>query len=160
MHAGGLRLDAELVLDRHAAHVVALAQRAVLVRQELGHDEAGDALGAGGRPGRAGQHEVDDVLGHVVLAKDLLATDFTIDESRIRGPILIGDMHTRVARAYEFADLSDYSFVDRLKIRAADLAFYLLINLIGLTARFEVIGWENHEKARGEWRSADLRLLA
>src|ERR1041384_8570282 len=52
----------------------------------------------------------------------------------------------RVNRAYEFADLSDYSFKDRLLIRAADLAFYLLINLIGLTARFEVIGWENHEQ--------------
>jgi lysophospholipid acyltransferase (LPLAT)-like uncharacterized protein len=55
-------------------------------------------------------------------------------------------MQERVERAYEFADLSDYSFKDRLSIRAADLAFYLLIRLIGLTARFEVIGWENHEK--------------
>ena len=53
----------------------------------------------------------------------------------------------RVNRAYEFADLSDYSFKQRLLIRAADLAFYLLINLIGLTARFEVIGWENHDAA-------------
>jgi lysophospholipid acyltransferase (LPLAT)-like uncharacterized protein len=49
-------------------------------------------------------------------------------------------------RAYEFADLSGYSFKDRLLIRAADLVFYSLINLIGMTARFEVIGWENHEK--------------
>jgi lysophospholipid acyltransferase (LPLAT)-like uncharacterized protein len=54
---------------------------------------------------------------------------------------------TRVNRAYEFADLSEYSFKDRMLIRAADLSFYLLINFIGLTARFEVIGWENHEKA-------------
>src|ERR1044071_4434689 len=54
---------------------------------------------------------------------------------------------TRVNRAYEFADLSDYSFKDRLLIRAADLVFYVLINLIGLTARFEVVGWENHDKA-------------
>jgi lysophospholipid acyltransferase (LPLAT)-like uncharacterized protein len=54
--------------------------------------------------------------------------------------------HTRVNRAYEIADLSDYSFKDRLLIRIADLVFYLLINLIGLTARFEVIGWENHEQ--------------
>jgi lysophospholipid acyltransferase (LPLAT)-like uncharacterized protein len=52
-----------------------------------------------------------------------------------------------VRRVYEFADLSDYSFMDRLKIRAADLVFYLLINVIGTTARFEVVGWENHEKA-------------
>jgi lysophospholipid acyltransferase (LPLAT)-like uncharacterized protein len=58
-----------------------------------------------------------------------------------------GFSHARVNRAYEFADLSDYSFKDRLMIRGADLVFYLLINLIGLTARFDVIGWENHEKA-------------
>ena len=53
----------------------------------------------------------------------------------------------RVDRAYEFADLADYSFKDRLMIRFADAVFYLLINIIGLTARFEVIGWENHDKA-------------
>ena len=50
-------------------------------------------------------------------------------------------------RVYEFADLSDYSFSERLKIRTADLMFYLLIKLIGVTARFEVVGWENHDKA-------------
>ena len=53
----------------------------------------------------------------------------------------------RVNRAYEFADLSDYSFKDRFLIKAADLVFYVLINLIGLTARFDVVGWENHEQA-------------
>src|SRR5689334_5621987 len=57
-------------------------------------------------------------------------------------------IQTRVNRAYEFADLSDYSFKQRLLIRGADLAFYLLITFIGLTARFEVIGWENHDKAQ------------
>ena len=53
----------------------------------------------------------------------------------------------RVDRAYQFADLIDYSFKDRFLIRAADLVFYVLIKLIGLTAKFEVVGWENHEKA-------------
>jgi lysophospholipid acyltransferase (LPLAT)-like uncharacterized protein len=53
----------------------------------------------------------------------------------------------RVNRAYEFADLSEYSLKDRIMIRAADMVFYILINLIGLTARFEVIGWENHDEA-------------
>jgi len=56
-------------------------------------------------------------------------------------------MNTRINRAYELADLSGYSLLDRWKIRAADWVFYVLINLIGRTARFEVIGWENHEKA-------------
>jgi lysophospholipid acyltransferase (LPLAT)-like uncharacterized protein len=50
-------------------------------------------------------------------------------------------------RVYEFSDLSEYSFKERLMIRAADLLFYFLIKLIGITARFEVIGWENHDKA-------------
>ena len=53
----------------------------------------------------------------------------------------------RVKRAYEFADLSGYSFKDRMLIRAADLVFFLLISLIGRSARFEVEGWENHEVA-------------
>lgn len=51
-----------------------------------------------------------------------------------------------VERAYRFADLSDYSFKERLIIRLADLAFYALINLIGRTIKFEVTGWENHEQ--------------
>jgi lysophospholipid acyltransferase (LPLAT)-like uncharacterized protein len=52
-----------------------------------------------------------------------------------------------VDRAYSFADLSKYSFKDRFLIRAADLAIYLIINLIGGTVRFEVKGWENWEAA-------------
>jgi lysophospholipid acyltransferase (LPLAT)-like uncharacterized protein len=51
-----------------------------------------------------------------------------------------------VERAYKFADLSDYSFKQRLTIRLADLAFYGLINIIGRTIKFEVTGWENHEQ--------------
>src|SRR5882724_13227978 len=58
----------------------------------------------------------------------------------------VSSQEETVQRAYRFADLSEYSFKDRLLIRAADLVFYLLINLIGRTARFEVVGWENHEQ--------------
>src|SRR5436853_3728063 len=50
-------------------------------------------------------------------------------------------------RAYTFATLSSYSLKDRLLIRAADLAFFILIKLIGRTVRFEVEGWENWEAA-------------
>ena len=57
------------------------------------------------------------------------------------------DRSPSVDRAYSFADLSDYSFKDRFLIRAADLAFYLVINLIGHTVKFEVEGWENWEAA-------------
>jgi hypothetical protein len=57
-----------------------------------------------------------------------------------------------VERAYEFAPLSSYPLKKRLLIRAAALLFYVLINLIGRTARFEVEGWEHHEAitARGQ----------
>ncbi len=52
-----------------------------------------------------------------------------------------------VERAYKFADLSEYSFKQRFIIRLADLAFYGLIRLVGLTLRFEVIDWDNYERA-------------
>ena len=51
------------------------------------------------------------------------------------------------SRAYSFADLSAYTFKDRWLIRAADLAFFILIKLIGRTVKFEIAGWENWEAA-------------
>lgn len=53
----------------------------------------------------------------------------------------------RVARAYRFAGLSGYAFKQRLAIRAADFAFYLLIHLLGATTRFSVEGWEHWQEA-------------
>jgi len=55
-----------------------------------------------------------------------------------------------IDRAYSFADLSSYSFKDRCLIRAADLAFFVLIKLIGGTVKFEIEGWENWEAASVE----------
>lgn len=49
-------------------------------------------------------------------------------------------------RAYAFADLTRYSFKDRLLIRLADLVFFVLIKLIGWTVRFEVEGWDCWEE--------------
>jgi lysophospholipid acyltransferase (LPLAT)-like uncharacterized protein len=54
------------------------------------------------------------------------------------------------AHADAFADLSVYSFKQRLIIRAADIAFYALINLVGRTVRFSVEGWEHWEAATRE----------
>ena len=48
-------------------------------------------------------------------------------------------------KVYKFGSLSSYSFKEKLLIRAADLAFYFLIRVIGSTIRFEVEGWENFE---------------
>jgi lysophospholipid acyltransferase (LPLAT)-like uncharacterized protein len=52
-----------------------------------------------------------------------------------------------VARAYKFADLSVYAPKQRFLIRAADLAFFFLIKVIGKTIRWQVEGWENWEAA-------------
>ena len=76
--AGGARVDAQLVLDRHAVHVVAGSEGSVGVDQELGHQEQRDAARAFGRVRQTGQHEVDDVPGHVVVApgdEDLLTVN-------------------------------------------------------------------------------------
>ncbi len=67
-HAGGRGLDPHLVLDGAAVHRVACAERAVVADQELRHQEQRDAARTGRRVGQLGQHQVDDVLGEVLLA--------------------------------------------------------------------------------------------
>ena len=57
-----------------------------------------------------------------------------------------------VARAYKFADLSSYPFKKRCLIRAAGVAFFLLIKLIGRTIRWQIEGWENWEAANADGR--------
>ncbi|MNF82076.1 hypothetical protein D3C84_643740 [compost metagenome] len=66
------------MFDGAAADRVARAERAVGLDQELGHQEQRDAARAGRRVGQAGQHQVDDVGGEVLLAagdEDLAAAD-------------------------------------------------------------------------------------
>ncbi|HMS42755.1 MAG TPA: lysophospholipid acyltransferase family protein [Pyrinomonadaceae bacterium] len=46
---------------------------------------------------------------------------------------------------YQPASLSAYSLKQRIIIRLADFAFYILISLIGKTLRYETEGWENFE---------------
>jgi lysophospholipid acyltransferase (LPLAT)-like uncharacterized protein len=53
----------------------------------------------------------------------------------------------RVGRAYRFADLSGYSFKQRLAIRAASFIFPLLIRAVGATLRFQVEGREHWDEA-------------
>lgn len=57
------------------------------------------------------------------------------------------DRSSNIDRAYSFADLSSYSFKDRLLIRAAGLVFFVLIKMIGRTVKLEVDGRENWEAA-------------
>lgn len=57
-----------------------------------------------------------------------------------------------IARAYSFARLSNYSFRDRILIRAADLVFFILIRVLGRTVKFEIEGWQNWEAASQDGR--------
>lgn len=52
-----------------------------------------------------------------------------------------------IEKFYAFASLDQYSFKQRLIIRAAGVALYWLIRVIGATVRFEVKGWEHHTDA-------------
>jgi lysophospholipid acyltransferase (LPLAT)-like uncharacterized protein len=61
--------------------------------------------------------------------------------------IVTEERSSNIDRAYSFADLSGYRLKDRFLIRAADLAFFVLIKLIGRTVKFEIDGWENWEAA-------------
>ena len=67
--AGGGDLQAHLLLDVGGVHAVASEELAGLeVDEELRHDEQRQTLGACSCALGAGQHQVDDVVRHVVLA--------------------------------------------------------------------------------------------
>ncbi len=105
-------MDAHLVFDGPARHAIARAQRTVVVHQHLGHHEQRNALRAVRRARRLRQHEVDDVVGQVVLARrdeDLGAGDgvaaiglrfgLGADHAQIGAAMRLGQVH----RAEPFA---------------------------------------------------------
>ena len=76
--AGRRGLQPHLVLERRADDAVAPPRASVLAGNELRHEEHRDAFDAGRRVGQPRQHQVDDVVGQVVLAgrdEDLAARD-------------------------------------------------------------------------------------
>ncbi len=54
-------------------------------------------------------------------------------------------MEEKIQQVFKPADLAHYSLKQRFLIRLADRAFYLLINFIGKTVKFEIEGLENYE---------------
>ena len=105
-HAGGRGVDAHLVFDARAGHAVALAQAAVVVGQNLRHDEQRDAARALRRIRQAREHDVDDVLGEVVLTggnEDLAAVQrvgavavvlgASLDLAQVRAALRFGEAH-------------------------------------------------------------------
>ncbi|MGQ0543471.1 MAG: lysophospholipid acyltransferase family protein [Blastocatellia bacterium] len=55
-------------------------------------------------------------------------------------------MSNQIDKVYKRSPLTGYSIKERFLIRTADMAFYLLIRIIGSTIRFETNGWDNVEK--------------
>ena len=105
-HAGGIAVDPHLLFDRAAGDRVARADRAVLGRHEFGDDEEGNSLDAFRRALDAGQHQVDDILGEIVLAggdEDLRAGDLVAavglrhraaaGQSEIGTALRLGEVH-------------------------------------------------------------------
>ena len=66
-YASGVAVNTHLVFNGTTGNGIALTGRAVVIRQQLGHDKQGNALGTFRSAWQPGQHNVDDVFGHVML---------------------------------------------------------------------------------------------
>ncbi len=62
-------------------------------------------------------------------------------------------MKGKKENSYARADLSAYSFKQKIVIHLADWAFYLLIKFIGKTIRYETEGWENFEQIKTDGKT-------
>lgn len=62
-------------------------------------------------------------------------------------------MSEKHLEVYKKADLSGYSFKQKLTIHLADYAFFLLIKLIGATLKYETEGMENFEKIEAKGKT-------
>ena len=110
-HAGGVAVDAHLLFQARAEDLVALPRGSVGLGQELRHDEEADALHASRTALDPRQHEVDDVLDHVVFARadpDLLAADLVgavglgnrlgAEEAKVRAALRLCQVHRAAPR--------------------------------------------------------------
>ena len=128
----GVAMDAHLVLQTAAVHAVARTDRAVSVDVELGHDEQGDALRASGSVGQACQHQVDDVVGHVVLAgrdEDLLASDLV---GAVALGLSLGAQQAQVGAAMRFGQAHGAGPLARGQL--GQVGLFLLVGTVGFQA--------------------------
>jgi hypothetical protein len=83
----------------------ACAERAVRIDEELRDQEQRNTLGARGRIGQAGEHEVNDVVAHVVVAigdENLGALDAI---GAVRGPLGAGTQRADIGARLRFGEL-------------------------------------------------------
>ena len=112
------------------------------VRHELRDEEQRDALGAGRRIGQPGEHEVDDVVGEVVLAigdEDLRAGDAV---AAVGGALGLGAQRADVGAGLRLGELHG----------AHPFAAHQLAEI----ARFEVVGavgGERVDRRHGQHRA-------
>ena len=104
-HAGGRTMNADLTFQRHRPEVVAAAEAAVRVDQEFRHQVQRQTFWARWAVGRARQHQMNDVLAHIVLAigdVNLLTLDqvmvalalgFSADRAKIGAGLWLGQVH-------------------------------------------------------------------
>ena len=99
-------MNAELVLDRMGAGVIALTERAVGVEQKLGYQKERNALCSRRRVGEPRQNHMNDVVGEIVLAigdEDLLSGDAVTavrralglgaQRAEVRAGLRLGELH-------------------------------------------------------------------
>jgi hypothetical protein len=128
-------MDAELVLDRHAVHVVALAWLAIFIQQKFRHQEQGNALDPLRGVGQAGQHQVNDVVGHLVIApgdEDLLPRDEVViafrngpagNGGQVRTGLRFGQVHRAGPFAADhFRQVGRFQFVRAVLLQGVDRA--------------------------------------
>ena len=61
-------MNADLFFQRDALEIVALAECSILIDKIFRHDEQRDAFRARGSPRRTGQHQMNDILAHLMFA--------------------------------------------------------------------------------------------
>ena len=80
-------MNTQLVFNRNALDIVVPTKRAVIVQQVFRNNETRNSLCSWGCIRGAGQHQVNDVFGHVVFAK----RDVNLGSGDVVGPIDILD---------------------------------------------------------------------
>ena len=79
-------MDAHLMLKTDAAHIIVYSGLALRVRNELRYEEKRDAFHASRRIGQARQNQMDDILGHLMLAP----SDINLLAENLIGAIILG----------------------------------------------------------------------
>ena len=82
-------MDADLVLDRDAGHIIGRTGLAVRIQMKFRDDEQRNAAGSLRRTRCAGQYQMDDIVGQIMFAKG--DVDFLTPDPVFSGMFAFGD---------------------------------------------------------------------